>query len=113
MTMKSLFSAAAAGGLAMQAAPAAAADHVGKQISTISFNTSTQCLYLKLQGVSQADPLAPGNPYMVIPRSHPDFAQMFAMLLSARAINAPINIVTDGVPACGGMTGISALGIDR
>lgn len=112
MNMKFLFAAAAAGALAMQAAPAAAADHVGKQISTISFNTANQCLYLKLEGVIQADPIASG-PYVVIPRSHPDFTQMFALLLSARAINAPINIVTDGVPVCGGLSGISALGIDR
>ena len=54
------------------------------------------CTLFQLNGVSQADPVSPGNPWFAIPNTAPEYKEMIAALLLAKAADRPVIVITTG-----------------
>lgn len=76
-----------------------AAEHRNRYPVGIHVDKSRPCLFFYLHGVTQPDPAVHG-PAFAIPRSHPAFAELVAMLLTARAAGQMIGVFTTGAAAC-------------
>lgn len=77
-------------------APVNAVVHTAKRVVDLHQDSTRPCAIFRLEGVDQADPVLPGAPWFVLPRSHSAFTELFAMLLTAKATNLPVNIHTRG-----------------
>ena len=97
--------------LALQ--PAVAAQHGGKKVLDLHVDDYRECVMFRLEGVSEADPVKPGQPWFVLSKSHPRFAEAYGLLVAARVGNVPVNIVTTGaaVTGCDGYAGVKIVGI--
>ncbi|HZF94605.1 MAG TPA: hypothetical protein VEZ20_06985 [Allosphingosinicella sp.] len=110
--MKTLFSAACALALLAHAVPAAAAvTHERKTVLDFGIGSQTQCVYFRLQGVSVADPDVMNAAYFTLSTSQTNFAEMYAVLLTARALNAPVNVTTTGTAGPCGYAAVAGIGI--
>lgn len=72
--------------------------NVGRLSSTYD---SADCIYFTLEGVTEADPIKPGDPMFAIPRTQYGAKDGYAMLLSAKLTGQPVFVVTRGTLACG------------
>jgi hypothetical protein len=72
---------------------------------TVSMVSSTydgaDCIYFTLDGVTEADPIKPGDPTFAIPRSQYGAADAYAMLLTAKVTGQSVRVITRGTLACG------------
>lgn len=59
------------------------------------------CFYFTLEGVTQADPVVPSNPWFTIPRTQYGAGDAYSMLLAARIAGVPVTVHTNGTTACG------------
>lgn len=88
-------------GLAIPLACNAMLDWSGKQVATvISTYDSADCIYFTLEGVTEADPVKPGDPTFAIPRSQYGSKDAYAMLLAAKLSGQPVRVLTRGTLAC-------------
>ena len=62
---------------------------------------NSDCLFFKLVGVSEADPILTGNPWFAVPRAHPGFQETFAILLAAQKAGTTVWVRTTGQIAGG------------
>lgn len=76
---------------------------VGQLSSTYQ---NSDCILFTLEGVSEADPGVPGNPWFAIPRSQYGSKDAYAMLLSAKLSGQTISIATNGSSAACGYAGV-------
>ncbi|SRR5258706_10278177 len=65
------------------------------------------CLFFRLTNVTQADPINPNSPWFAIPGTLADYAQVYALLLSAKVAGSTVNVITTG-SAAGGACGVYA-----
>jgi len=81
---------------------ALATTHINKTVGSLqSTYSGGDCFYFTLQGVTQADPVAPGSPWFTIPRSQYGSKDAYAMLLAARLSGTLVTVNTNGTTACG------------
>jgi hypothetical protein len=100
--MKTFFLIAlAVAGVAPLNAAFAAVHDLKKPLSVHAFKT--QCVHFKLEGVTTADPsVGSNNPWFGLAKDHPNFAELFAILLTAKASKQPVTVHTsEGQTACG------------
>lgn len=92
------------------AAPAFAVGQLDKQLQFVIADTRP-CVFFTLQGVQQADPVNPNQPWFALPTSHPMFQQILAMLLTAKMSQAHIDVYTTGVPiaTCDNFVGVGGI----
>lgn len=83
--------------------PVIAATYVQKRARDLLMDNRS-CLFFQLDGVIEADPVMPGNPWFALPKSAPNFQEMHSWILSARLSNTPLNVTTDGTVSCGTAT---------
>lgn len=82
--------------------PSFATDHVGKTVSELQANhTATDCFYFRLDGVSEADPVKPNDPWFAVSRTAYGAKDAYALLLAARVTGTAVHIVTTGAMVCG------------
>jgi hypothetical protein len=73
-----------------------------KNISYLSGGDSRPCAFFMLDGVTEAVASVPASPWFVLPKTHPQFKETFALLLSAKLSGTKVNVITTGgVNACG------------
>lgn len=73
-----------------------------KKVESLQANHVTlDCYFFKLEGVTQADPAVPGNPWFAVLRSELGSKDAYAMLLAARVSGVPVTVYTDGTSVCG------------
>jgi hypothetical protein len=73
---------------------------------------STNCLYFQLVGVSEADPIAPNNPWFGVPATQNGFNQIVAMLISIKLSAGTVQVTTTGALAggsCGNYAGVDSV----
>lgn len=80
--------------------PAQATDFYSKSIATYFFDTRA-CTFFTLSGVAQADPITPNAPYFALAKTHPNYSEMNALLLTAKTLQRPVDLSTNGQLACG------------
>jgi hypothetical protein len=65
-------------------------------------DSNRDCVFFELSGVAQADSGVPtSGAWFAVPRSHYGFKEIYAMLLTAKAMNLPITVGTTGLAAAG------------
>jgi hypothetical protein len=79
----------------------AAAEHRNATPTAIAADNNRACVFFYISGVASPDPAVPGAEAFAIPRSHPAFGELVAMLLTARAAGLKLGIFTTGTGACG------------
>jgi hypothetical protein len=79
--------------------PASATLHPDTQVDAILVD-ARPCVIFSLVGVAEADPITPG-PNFALSKSHPNYAELNAMLLTAKATGRKVRVSTDGTLACG------------
>jgi hypothetical protein len=71
---------------------------VGKLQSTYD---GLDCYFFTLTGVTQADPIKPGDPTFAIPFDQYGAQRAYAMLLAAKLADKQLTVVTRGTIKCG------------
>ena len=99
--MKKIILAAAAVSLLGSSSAAFAIERRNAYPSGIHVDNNRPCVFFYLKDVPQPDPAAPSAEAFAIPKSHPAFAELVAMLLTARAAGLKIGVFTTGGYACG------------
>lgn len=59
------------------------------------------CTFFLLEGVAQADPVKPNDPYFALPQTTPGYQEILSFLLSAQLSRRTVNVFTTGQLACG------------
>jgi hypothetical protein len=79
---------------------ALAADHYAKIPIDTHPSVNQACVFFQLRDVSVADPPVSSEPWFALPKAHTNFAELFAILLSATAGKRTLNVHTSG-SVCG------------
>lgn len=73
-----------------------------RTIELLGAGDTRPCAFFRLHGVSEAVSAIPGSPWFALPKSHGQFKESFAVLLSAKLTGKTVNVATTGgVHACG------------
>lgn len=81
---------------------ATAAAHYNKEVAVLQSPDTRECVFFKLTGVTEADPIAPGISWFAVPKTHVGYKEIVATLMLARAAGKPLTVVeTSGALACG------------
>lgn len=71
----------------------------------------TACVHFKLEGVSVADPATSISEWFGIAKSHPNFNELVAILLTAKGSGRTVTVHTEITNACG-YASVALLSID-
>ena len=86
---------------AIGSSPAQAGWSTLARVGPIQSADGRGCTFFLLQGVTQADPIKPNDPYFALPQTIPGYQEMLSFLLSAQLSGRPIMAFTTGQLACG------------
>jgi hypothetical protein len=82
--------------------PMLASAHYNKEVTVVHSPDTRQCTFFMLSGVSEAAPVAPGDPWFAVPKSHAGYKEILAVLLLARTTGKALtHVATSGALACG------------
>ncbi len=89
--------------VALMSTPGAswASEHAWKAVAIVHSPDSRDCVFFQLVGVSEADQVAPGNPWFAVPKSHLGFKEIFSMLITARVTGQSVYVSTESSLSCG------------
>jgi hypothetical protein len=77
-------------------------DWPNKNVAMLSSTyDGADCIYFTLQGVTEADPVKPGDPTFAIPRTQYGAKDAYAMLLSVKLAGGTVRVLTRGTLSCG------------
>lgn len=85
---------------AFAASSVAAEYHAEKDVDLIMIDERA-CTFFILRSVPQADPAVPSSPWFALSKSHPNYAELNAMLLTGKASKSGMSVKTNGQTACG------------
>lgn len=108
--MKPSLAAACVFTLLVQGTAASAVDHTAKMVMELQSDQDRPCAIFRLDGVTEADPGVSGSPWLALPKTHPSYNELFAMLLTSKAGKIPVSLRTTGGTACG-FAGVNILAI--
>jgi len=74
----------------------------GKTVAYLGGGDTRPCAFFTLDGVAEALPAVPGAPWFVLPKTHSQYKETFAVLLSAKLTGRQVYVITTGnVHPCG------------
>ena len=77
-------------------------DWNGRMVGMLSSTyDGADCIYFTLEGVSEADPIKPGDPTFAIPRSQFGSKDAYSMLLAAKLADKPVETPDRVTLSCG------------
>ena len=80
---------------------AQAAQYYGKTVGKLQgFYDDADCFYFQLNGVSEADPVKPGDAWFAVSRTQYGAKDAYAMLLAAKISGKTVNVSTRGTLTC-------------
>jgi hypothetical protein len=77
-----------------------AALHQNKTINQIQAD-SRACAFFNLNGVPEADSVVPGQAWLAISTSAPNYQTMLSLIMSAKLAGKTVDLTTDGTTSCG------------
>lgn len=82
---------------------AESASHYSKTVAILQASEITSdCFYFRLEGVAEADPVKPNDPWFAVARTQNGAKEIYATLLAARVSNTGLyQVTTTGQLACG------------
>jgi len=66
-----------------------------------SSDATRDCILFTLDGVAEANPVKPGDPWFSIPRAQFGSKDAYAMLLAGKLSGQPVTVTTNGELSCG------------
>jgi hypothetical protein len=87
--------------ISILSANAMSLSHNQAEVESIHSPDSRPCTFLRLKGVSQADPAVNNSPWFSIPLVHNGHDVIVSMLLTAYSTGKKLNVVTTGLGKCG------------
>jgi hypothetical protein len=85
----------------------AAAYHASKIVSIVLPPAQYGgCMWFQLTGVTEADPIAAGNPWFAVPVTHPGYKEIFASLLAAKISEKTVTVQMTNATACNGYAAV-------
>lgn len=80
-----------------------AVDWHRKKVSQVQVHAVKGCIYFTLDGVDEADPVVPNQPWFTLGPDNPYQKEFFSLLMLAYAAKADVRIATSGKkePGCG------------
>lgn len=76
--------------------------HTGRSLAVIHSPDDRPCVFFRLTGVTEADPVAPGIEWFALPKTHQGYKEILTLLLTARATGQPLgHVTTTGTLTCG------------
>jgi hypothetical protein len=81
-------------------------------INLIQWYHGRDCVFFTLEGVAEADSINPSSSWFAIPGTQTDYAQIYALLLSAKMAGSSVNVITTGSAAggaCSPYAGVSVV----
>ena len=100
--MKTLLLAASALLLALAPTAATAQHYFGTTVRDLNANKDENCVIFRLDGLIG---------HAALPRSHINFQEVFAILLTARAARIPVNVWMTGGTVCDGYHAVNAVSL--
>lgn len=92
----------AAGMVISSAANATVTSFASKTITLVEADDTDDCVYFQLDGVTEANPVHPGQPWFAVSLSSLGGKNLVTFLLSARLSGTPLSrVVADGSLVCG------------
>lgn len=85
-------------------------------INLIQWYHGLDCVFFTLAGVAEADSINPSSPWFAIPGTQTDYAQIYALLLSAKMAGSSVNVITTGSAAggaCSPYAGVSVVTLQQ
>ena len=79
----------------------AAAEHYAKKVNNVQVNALNGCIYFTLDGVAEADPVMPGQPWITVASDSASKQEVLSLLMMAQASKSNVKVVTSGEKACG------------
>jgi len=69
---------------------------------------SRPCAFFTLDGVAEADPVSPGNPWFALPQSAAGYKEAYSLLLAAALSGKTVRVFTTGatISTCSGYVGV-------
>jgi len=87
----------------------AATDHSDKKVAIIHSGDTRDCYFFKLEGVTEADPVASNNDWFAVPFDKPSAKNVIGILMAAKASNTAVTAKTTGQLACGGFAEVDSV----
>lgn len=87
--------------VAMISPNAVGAEHYGKKVNNVQVNASNGCIYFTLDGVTEADPVAPGEPWITVASENESKQEVLSLLMMAQASKSDVKVMTSGQIVCG------------
>lgn len=80
-----------------------AKEWLDKKVGAVQVNAANGCLYFALDGVAEADPVTPGQPWMTLEPDNISQKEILSLLMLAYASKVDVKVVTTGLktPVCG------------
>lgn len=78
----------------------AAQTHRGAKVLGLHIDATRPCAFFRLERVGVADPVT-ATPWFSLPKSHPAFPELYAMLLTASVTGKSVDVQTTGTFDCG------------
>jgi len=75
--------------------------HYGKKVANVQVSPSSGCVYFTLKGVSEADPVTPGNQWFTLAADAPGLDHVMSLLLMSYATGETLKVSTTGTKVCG------------
>jgi hypothetical protein len=76
--------------------------HTNRTVTVVHSPDQRECTFFILSGISESDPVTPGNPWFAVSKNHSGYKEIVATLLMARATGAPLqHVTTTGAAVCG------------
>jgi len=85
--------------------------HTKKQVDDISVD-HRPCLFFKLVGVAEADPVVAGQWWFTVPRTHTAYREILNLLVTARVATLPVSVTTTGNIVCDGHAEVSQVRLE-
>jgi len=81
--------------------------HTNKKVKIIHSGDHRNCFFFQLDGVSEADPVKPNNPWFAVPFSKVSANNVMSILMAAKASETPIKVSTTGAASCDGLAEVN------
>ena len=88
-----------------------AASHLNKTVTTVHSPDWRPCTFFQLDGVTQADPVAPNNPWFAVQTTYIGHDVIVSILLTALTTNKEVHVETSGSLICNGLAAVTSVRI--
>lgn len=77
-----------------------AVEHIGKKVSVVQSSTTTNCVYIQLENVLEADPVKPNSPWFAVAKDNASKADVLGIAMTAFTADLSVTVKTTNSIVC-------------